>query len=78
MPDYSEETDSEKIQCWARNKACQALALSNRKQPFIISSEIFLTVANHGHHSVKPLHAVSATASIPSWDLYTSDDNYVT
>jgi hypothetical protein len=45
------------------------------KQPFIISTEIFLLVANHGHHSVKPLHAVSATASIPSWDLYTSDDD---
>ena len=45
------------------------------KQPFIISTEIFPLVANHGHHSVKPLHAVSATASIPSWDLYTSDDN---
>ena len=56
----------------------QMVLMLNEKQPFIISTEIFLLVANHGHHSVKPLHAVSATASIPSWDLYTSDDNYVT
>ncbi|RJU81657.1 MAG: hypothetical protein DWC09_03730 [Candidatus Poseidoniales archaeon] len=54
------------------------VTILTKKQPFIISTKIFLLVANHGHHSVKPLHAVSATASIPSWDLYTSDDNYVT